>query len=367
MSAPATFTYRPMPMRVRFGPGALSSVGEELGELGLERVLVVSTPQEAQLAQRLAERIGPACVDVHAEAQMHVPAAVARRAGQVALDRRATAVVAVGGGSSIGLAKAIALHHGLPVVAVPTTYAGSEMTPIWGVTDAGVKQTGRDARVLPVAVVYDPVLTYTLPPEISGVSGVNAIAHAVEALYAPDGSPIVSLMAAEGIRALSGALPTIMAAPSDPDARIAALYGAWLCGACLGNTTMSLHHKLCHVLGGTLDLPHAPTHAVVLPYAAAYNAAAAPGAMAAIAGALGTDDAVAGLRTLATTVGAPASLADLGMAHADVERAVELVTQNPYANPAPVSPDGIRALLLAALRGDDPAPRSAAIASPAAR
>lgn len=355
MRAPASFAYRPMPMRVRFGAGALESLPDELRELGLDRVLILSTPRRGGPADRVADLIGPLSAGVHAKAVMHVPAATAQTAGRVALERRATGLLAVGGGSAIGLGKAVALRHRLPLVAVPTTYAGSEMTPIWGLTDAGVKQTGRDPQVLPVSVVYDPELTLTLPAATSSVSGMNAVAHAVEALYAPDASPVVSLMATEGIRALAAALPSILARPGELDARATALYGAWLCGACLGNVTMSLHHKLCHVLGGSFDLPHAQTHAVVLPYVAGYNSAAAPDALADVAAALGTDDAVAGLRALARDVGAPTSLAELGFSESGIERAVELVTENPYANPAPVTPDRIRALLTAALRGDDPA------------
>jgi maleylacetate reductase len=199
--------------------------------------------------------------------------------------------VAVGGGSTVGLAKAIALTSGLPILAVPTTYAGSEMTPIWGLTAGGAKQTGRDARVLPRTVIYDPELTLGLPPRVAGPSGMNALAHCVEALYAPDTSPIVQLMAEEGIRALAAALPAIRVEPADLRARAGALYGAWLAGAALGTVSMGLHHKLCHTLGGSFGLPHAETHAVVLPYAAAYNRAAAPEAMSRAARALGATDA----------------------------------------------------------------------------
>ena len=268
--------------------------------------------------------------------------------------------VTVGGGSAIGLGKAIALKHGLPIVAVPTTYAGSEMTPVWGLTTGGRKETGRDARVLPRSVVYDPDLTTTLPTAMSVTSGINAMAHAVEALYASDGSPIISLLAEEGVRALAGALPAIVADGSDASARSDALYGAWLCGATLGATTMSLHHKLCHALGGTLNLPHAETHTVVLPHALAYNQPYAPEAVAALSRALpGEGDPAHRLWDLAGALDAPRSLAQLGMAEADIDRIADEVTSRSYGNPRPITHDTVRALLRAAWSGAEPSATAA--------
>ena len=288
---------------------------------------------------------------------MHVPVEVATRARDLARELGADGCVAVGGGSAVGLGKAIALEHGLPVIAVPTTYAGSEMTPIWGLTEAGQKRTGRDQRVLPKSVVYGPELTLTLPAQLSVTSGMNAIAHAVEGLYAPDATPVISLMAQEGVRALVAALPRLVADGNDLDARAEAQYGAWLCGAVLAATTMSLHHKLCHTLGGTLDLPHAQTHTVVLPHALAYNQGAAPGAVAVLSQALGgAQDPARELWELAGRLGAPRSLAELGMAESDVPRVVELAVANPYANPRPVTREGVEELLRAAWAGGAPAP-----------
>jgi maleylacetate reductase len=296
---------------------------------------------------------------VLAEARMHVPVEVARRARDLAAELGADGCVAVGGGSAVGLGKAIALEHDLPVIAVPTTYAGSEMTPVWGLTEGGQKRTGRDVRVLPRSVLYDPELTLTLPAQLSATSGMNAIAHAVEGLYAPDATPIISLMAEEGVRAMAGALPRVVADGADLDARSDAQYGAWLCGAVLAATTMSLHHKLCHTLGGTLDLPHAQTHTVVLPHALAYNQPAAPEAVAALARALGGDpDPARALWELAGRLGAPRSLRELGMAEDDIPRIAELAVANPYANPRPVTRDGIEALLWTAWTGAPP-PRTA--------
>ncbi|WP_351233153.1 maleylacetate reductase [Streptomyces sp. NPDC002133] len=349
------FTYDASPMRVRFGPGVITELGAELDRLGLGRTLVLCSPEQENTGKLVAEALGGRAAGVLAQARMHVPIEVAHLARERAAALGADGCVAVGGGSAIGLGKAVALEHGLPVVAVPTTYAGSEMTPVWGLTEGSRKRTGRDPRVLPVSVLYDPELTTGLPIGMSVTSGLNAVAHAVESLYAPDCSPIVSMMAEEGVRAMTAALPAIVAAGSDLDARARALFGAWLCGACLGATTMSLHHKLCHALGGTLDLPHAPTHTVVLPHALAYNQRAAPAAVAALSRALGADNPAHALWALAGELGAPRSLAELGMAEADIARIVEQVVTSPYANPVPVTRDGVARLLQAAWAGESPA------------
>ena len=350
------FTYQALPMRVVFGAGAVNSLPGEIEHLGLERALVLCSPEQESTGQMVAAALGARSAGVLAEARMHVPMEVADQARDRARELGADALVAVGGGSAIGLGKAIALAHDLPVIAVPTTYAGSEMTPIWGLTEGGQKRTGRDPRVLPTSVIYDAELTLTLPVGMSVTSGMNAVAHAVEALYAPDATPIISLMAEEGVRALTGALSTLVTSAEDLEARSAAQYGAWLCGACLGATTMSLHHKLCHSLGGTLDLPHAPTHTVVLPHALAYNQSAAPQAVAALSRALGgAVDPARALWDLSGELGAPRSLKELGMAEADIPKIVGQVIANPYANPVEVTQEGLTRLLRAAWAGEPPA------------
>lgn len=348
------FTYRAAPMRVIFGPGRLADLGGELDELELRRALVLSTPGHEALARSVAGTLGGRAAGVHPYAVMHVPVEVAERAVAAATALRADSCLAVGGGSTVGLGKAIALHTGLPVIAVPTTYAGSEMTPVWGLTSGGMKRTGRDQRVLPRSVVYDPELTVSLPIDVSVCSGLNAVAHAVEALYAPEVSPITSLLAEESVRAIRLALPALVAGPTDLGARGRALYGAWLAGACLGATTMGLHHKLCHALGGTLDLPHAQVHAVVLPHALAYNARAAPAAVAALCRALDTDDPAAALFRLTGELGAPTSLTELGVAEADLDRVARQVVAEAYPNPRQVTLDGVRELLDRAWRGSPP-------------
>jgi alcohol dehydrogenase class IV len=262
--------------------------------------------------------------------------------------------VAVGGGSAIGLAKALALRTDLPQIVLPTTYAGSEMTPILGETEGGVKTTRRSPRVLPEVVVYDVALTLSLPPAVASVSGLNAVAHAVEALYAQDRNPIVDLLALEAIRKLADALPQIVERPEDRGAREAALYGALLAGACLGSVGMGLHHKLCHTLGGTFDLPHAATHAVVLPHAAAYNAPSVPAVMADIASALQASTAAGGLFALARRLDVPASLRALGMPESGIDQATDLAMATPYWNPRPLDRAAVRDLIAAAWSGAPP-------------
>ena len=249
------------------------------------------------------------------------------------------------------------LDSGLPILAIPTTYAGSEMTPIYGITEGGLKKTGKDARVLPRTVIYDPELSRSLPVELSVTSGINAIAHAAEGLYSFDGNPIMDLMAQEGIAALGRALPAIRRDPDDMEARSDALYGAWLCGTVLGNVGMALHHKLCHTLGGSFNLPHAQTHTIVLPHALAYNAAAAPQAMARIAKALGANASTSAAQAaydLARDNDAPVALREIGMAAGDVERALDIALQNQYPNPRPLERDAIRTLLHNAYEGVRP-------------
>jgi maleylacetate reductase len=349
-----TFTYEAQPGRVVFGPGSIERLPEEAERLGVERALVLSTPGQGLLAERAAALLGWRAVKVLADAVMHVPIETAIAAREEARRLGADAAIAIGGGSTIGLAKAIALETNLSIIAIPTTYAGSEMTSIWGLTEGGEKRTGRDPRVLPRCVIYDPVLTLGLPPQISGTSGMNAIAHCVEALYAPNRNPIIELMAEEGIRGLAGSLPAIIQNPADLEARSGALYGAWMAGAALGTATLGLHHKLCHMLGGSFNLPHAEVHTVILPHAAAYNAPAAPEAMARVARALGADRAPQALFDLARALGAPAGLRDLGMQYGDLDRAADLATRNPYPNPAPLSRAGIRELLEGAYEGRRP-------------
>ncbi len=348
------FVYQARLPRVVFGAGALQQLAAEIERLGARRALVLSTPEQAASAERVAEMLGPRAAGVFAQAVMHVPVEAARAARAEAQRLGADVAVAIGGGSTTGLGKAIALESSLPIVAIPTTYAGSEVTPIWGLTEGGIKKTGRDARVLPHTVIYDPELTLGLPLAMSVTSGMNAIAHAAEGLYAHDGNPITALMAEEGIRAIAGALPKLGIGPRDLDARGDALYGAWLCGTVLGTVAMGLHHKLCHTLGGSFNLPHAEVHTVILPHALAYNAVAAPSAMARIARALGGSDAPRAVFELARKMGAPTSLRAIGMPADGLDRAADLAASTPYPNPRPLERAALRALLQRAYDGEAP-------------
>jgi maleylacetate reductase len=348
------FIYDALPSRVIFGVGSLEQLPREVEHLGAHRALVLSTPEQREAAARVTAPLGDRVAGIYDRAVMHVPIETAQEARAEAERLGADCCIAVGGGSTTGLGKAIALVSELPIIAIPTTYAGSEMTPIWGLTEGQVKKTGRDRRVLPKTVIYDPTLTVTLPAALSGTSGLNAMAHCVEALYAPDGNPIISLMAEEGIRTLAEALPVIARDTTNIEARSQALYGAWLAGASLGAVSMGLHHKLCHTLGGSFNLPHAETHTVMLPHVVAYNAAAAPEAMGRVARALGADDPAAGLFDLAVSLGARMALRDLGMRAEDLDRAATLATANPYGNPAPVTLGGVPHLLDDAFTGRRP-------------
>jgi maleylacetate reductase len=350
------FTFVSQPGRVVFGQGTLSQLGEELDRLDAARVLILSTAGQRPQAESIAARLGNRAVGIFDKAVMHVPIETAREARDVARSLGADCAIAIGGGSTTGLGKAIALDSGLPILAIPTTYSGSEMTPVYGLTENGVKRTGKDSRVLPKTVIYDPTLTLQLPVELSVTSGINAIAHAAEGLYAQDGNPVMSLMAEEGIRALAQGLRKVVEQPQDLAARGDCLYGAWLCGTVLGNVGMALHHKLCHTLGGSFNLPHAPTHTVVLPHALAYNAAQTPEASKRICRALGIEGANAAraIYDLAASLGAPLSLKALGMKEAELDRATDIALANPYWNPRPVEREAVRELLQDAFEGNRP-------------
>ena len=349
------FSYETHDVRVVFGPGALGALPDVLQRLGARRVLVVSTPGRADARSAVTLALGDACAGVFERAVVHVPAAVVRAALEASARSDADSVLALGGGSAIGLAKAMAMESARPVIAVPTTYSGSEMTAIWGITDAGAKRTGRDRRAAPRAVLYEPALTVSLPPDVSAASGMNAMAHCVEALYAVDGHPVASLLAEAGLRTLGRSLPDIVRHPADLTGRGDALLGSHLAGRALDLTSMGLQHRLCHVLGGSFGLPHALTHAIVLPYVVAYNAPAATEALRVVADALRSPDAWTGLFAFTRGLGLTRTLADLGLGEADLDRAAELTAQGAYPNPRTVTRAGVRAVLTAAYAGEPPA------------
>lgn len=338
------------PARIVFGAGRIAELSDEVRSCGGSRALVLSTPGRRGAAEALAPTLGDLFAGVFAGAREHTPVPVTHEAMTAYEETGADCVVAMGGGSAIGLGKAIAYRTGCPQIALPTTYAGSEVTPILGQTQGSKKTTLRHPSVLPRAVIYDPELTIGLPASVSVTSGLNALAHAVEGAYARDSNPMMSMIALEGARALRDALPAIIADPRRVEARSEALYGAWLCGTVLGSVGMALHHKLCHTLGGAFDLPHAQTHAILLPHTAAYNAAGVPKAMAELfGGAIGT-----GLWDFAQGLGAPLALRDLGLREDQIGQAADLAVEAPYWNPRELERDGIRALMDRAWSGARP-------------
>ncbi|GHF35042.1 alcohol dehydrogenase class IV [Amycolatopsis bartoniae] len=348
------FVHESPPQRVRFASGeAAGALGEEVDRLGASRVMVIAAPPEARLAEEVTA--GLPVVHRHDDVAMHVPLAVAERARNAARDRGVDLVVTVGGGSTTGLGKAVALTTGLPVVAVPTTYAGSEATSVWGLTEDGRKTTGTDARVLPRAVVYDAALTVSLPVPMSVASGLNALAHCVDSMWGPRADPIDRVLAAEGARALAAGLPKITAEPTGLAGREQALYATYLSARAFSSAGSGLHHKICHVLGGRYNLPHAQTHAVVLPHVLAFNAPAAPEAEERLAAAFGASSAIEGLHRLRQAVDAPKALRDYGFEERDIDPVVPAILESvPEGNPRAVTAGDVRRLLHAAWEGADP-------------
>ncbi|CAH0051731.1 unnamed protein product [Clonostachys solani] len=350
------FEYTSNPGRVIFGSGTIKRLPQELEALGLSRPLVLCTPQQISQAEGVKNILGGKIAGIFSEATMHTPVEVTLQAVKYAEESNCDSLVSIGGGSTIGLGKAISFRKGLYHVTIPTTYAGSEVTPVVGETENGRKTTKSDPKILPGMVIYDVDLTLTLPVGMSSTSGINAIAHAVEALYARNGNPIINLLAQEGVRALAEALPEVKKDPKSIAARSKALYGAWLCGTCLGSVGMSLHHKLCHTLGGSFGMPHSETHTIVLPHALAYNAPNIPSAMDALSKVLpeSNGDAVHGLNVLLTKLEVKRDLKSFGMKEEDVAKAAEIALSNPYWNPRKVdNRDAIQELIRRAWAGED--------------
>ena len=375
------FVHDTLPQRVAFGSGAAAeNLSREIGHLGATRVMLIAAEAEKDLADTVAA--GIPVVLRHDDVVMHVPVEVAGRARAAARRHHVDVLVSVGGGSTTGLAKAVAMTTGLPIVAVPTTYAGSEATPVWGLTEGAQKVTGVDRNVLPKVIVYDAALTMSLPVEMSVASGLNALAHCVDSMWAPNADPINAAFAAEGIRSLAAGLPRVVADPMDLDGREHALYAAYLSATAFASAGSGLHHKICHVLGGKYNLPHAQTHATVLPYVLAFNGPAAPDAERRIATAFGSAGfgsagfgrtgfgeaepggstgsvdpagALDGLVALKEELNAPRALADYGFTEDSIAEAADAILPSvPPSNPRPVTAEDLRTLLRAAWSGSDP-------------
>jgi maleylacetate reductase len=346
------FTHATLPQRVVFAAGeSPAAVAAEVEALGGSKVMLIASDREKELADPVAKEIP--VVLRHEEVVMHVPVEVVGRALRAAVDAGADILVSVGGGSTTGLAKAVALTTGLPIVAVPTTYAGSEATNVWGLTEGETKTTGVDDKVLPASVVYDAALLTSLPGEMTVASGLNAMAHCVDSMWGPRADPIDRALAQEGIRALATGLPAVADDSAGVEGIEQTLYGAYLAAVAFASAGSGMHHKICHVLGGMFNLPHAQTHAVVLPYVLAFNAPHAPEAAARIALAFGSRTAGAALAALREVLDAPRALRDYGMPEDGIAKALGPITKAiPDNNPAPVTDENLTALLRAAWAGD---------------
>jgi maleylacetate reductase len=356
----AQFEYQVLPSRVVFGLGAGDRLAGEVDRLTATRILVVASRDRAV---RLRDRLGLHCVGIFTDVRQHVPVEVRAQAGDLARELEADCLVACGGGSAIGLAKAIALDHSVPIVAIPTTYSGSEMTPIWGMTSGRRKQTGRHPGVAPAVVLYDPALTVSLPGRLTASSGMNALAHCVEALYGPAANPVSELLATDGIRRLGAGLEASVRQPDNLAARAEAMLGAHLAGTVLATAGVGIHHQLCHVLGGALGLDHADLNAVLLPHLVRFVTPAVPGEMRRVAAALGADSgdgdgdggAAGALWDLARRLGAPSSLAELGMPEVELDHVAEAAAPRVSPQPRPASAAELRELLATAWAGHSPA------------
>lgn len=354
------FTYVQLPARIVFGEGSRRQLAAEVDAVRGERVMLIAQGN----ADEMTELLGGRVVLQWGEIVQHVPIDLAERAREAAIDAGVDSIVSVGGGSATGLAKAIALTTRRPIVAVPTTYAGSEQTTIYGLTGERHKQTGKSLDVLPRTVIYDPELTLDIPDVVTGPSAFNALAHSVEALYAPGCNPVISAMALEAVAAIRDSLPVVMASLRDVEARGRLLYGAYLSGVALGSTAAAFHHKICHVLGGTFDLVHADAHSVILPHAIAFNAPALPDEMAALGAVLGGEPAGA-LWDLAVASRVPTTLEALGLKPTDLAEAAErsaaeIAKIAAPGNPRPCSVEQMLALLQRAFEGRRPTPGDAA-------
>ena len=349
-----SFVFPGLTTRVIFGSGTIARTADEVRRLGHEKALLLSTPQQKADAERLAGSLGNLAAGVFAGATMHTPVDVTEQAIRAFEASGASSVVSLGGGSTTGLGKAIAMRTGADQIVIPTTYAGSEMTDILGETARGEKTTRRSPDIRPETVIYDVDLTLSLPVGLTITSAMNAIAHAMEAFYAPDRNPVVELMCRDAMVAFRDSIPRLIEDPRDAAARGRALYAAWCCSTALGSVSMALHHKLAHVFGGSFDMPHAETHAILLPYTTAFNETAVPDLLEPIAAAFGGGSAGGGLWDFARRIGSPTRLQDIGIKESDLDRAAAIAVKNAYQNPRPIDAGAIRELLQAAWEGRRP-------------
>jgi maleylacetate reductase len=347
--------YNATPSRIVFAEGAINGIADEVVRLGARRALVVTTPGRSGLGDRVASLLGDRCAGLWPEAVSQVPIELARRGRQAARDVGADCIVSVGGGAAVGLGKGISLELGLPIIAIPTTYSGSEVTGFCGITIDGVKRMHTSLNMLASTVIYDPELTLGLPADISAASAMNALAHCVDAIYVPTVDPVTVLAAIEGARVIAHAAPRVIARPDDIHARSELLYGAYLGGVALTGG-FALQHGLAHVLGGSFNIAHGLSHTLVLPYVAHYNSAFAPVPLRQLADAIGAPSLGAGIHDLARSLNIRMGLTDTGLDPSALDTAARITveTDDGY-NPGPVTVEVVRGILDAAWNGERPA------------
>jgi maleylacetate reductase len=376
-----SFTSLTYAQQIIFGPGTINQLGEAVDRFGWQRILICTSASQSRNGQltTVAAGLGRRLAGVYDRVQPHVPQAQVQEALAQANEWGVDAVVGLGGGSPIGLAKAVAaaleeVRTGrpawatqpteqplVPVIAIPTTYAGSEMTAVYGVTQTTQqgprKMTTSDPKIAPKLVLYDPLLTLDLPPALTAATGINALAHCVEAIYSITRHPLSTVAALEGIRQIMANLPRCYANGKDVAARTALLLGAHLAGSALASVTMALHHGLCHVLGGSAGVPHGVANAIILPHAIRFNAdVAAPWRQVAEAMEIATQGqsdqglalaAAERIVALVTALDLPQHLHEAGVAEADLPRLAQLASASRtiQQNPKPVSTADLERLL----------------------
>ncbi|HEX4559288.1 MAG TPA: maleylacetate reductase [Mycobacterium sp.] len=352
---PADFSRDTLPGRIVFGPGTVEGIADELERLGVQRAMLIAAHYDSHLDFQATRVLGSRLQLRWNEVRQHVPNDLAHRATAAAIDNSADGLVTIGGGSTIGLGKAVAVNTDLPLLTVPTTYSGSEMTPIYGLTVDHHKSTARDDRALPKVVIYDPELLTSLPPAVVGPSGMNALAHCAEALWAPRTDPITDAIALDGAHRIGAHLRTAFT-HDDAAGRGQMLIASCLAGVALGTVGTSLHHSLCHLLGGMFDSPHAETHAVMLPYVVQYLKSAVPLAVDRLSVAMNTtpDRLTDTIWSLGRSVGTPHGLRALGLTETQVLQAADAAWANGFASPRSLNRSGLHRLLLGAFRGFAP-------------
>ena len=320
--------YNATPPRILFGSGSVSQIDAEVQRLGAHRALIISTPGRSRLADSIAPMLGKNFAGVLSEAISQVPIELAIRGRKQVAELGADCLIAVGGGASIGLAKGVALELGIPVIAIPTTYSGSEMTGFCGITIHGIKRMHTSLNMLARTVIYDPELTLELPCEVSAASAMNALAHCIDAAVVNTCSPIIAQAAYEGARVIMNSIGRVAKYPADIEARTEALYGAYLSGAALTGG-FALQHGLAHVLGGSFNVSHGLSHALVLPHVTAFHAQHFPHMMEPVAHAMGVPVSQLGIAVfeLLVQTGLPTGLSQVGFIRADLDRAADITIE----------------------------------------